>query len=103
MKLDRQVESPEGKVNSGFEQRHESQAELSPGPSTSRLSNARSAYVQLRSLSSMSTQSEVGERTREARSECVTRRTITSSAREGVEEERERLDTEGGFCHEAME
>ena len=50
----------------------------------------------LRSLSSMSTQSEVGgERYKEARSDMLSRRSSYCSAREGVEDEREQLEPEG--------
>lgn len=67
------------------------------------MNSASARYQQLRSMSSMSTQSEVGERVREARSECVTRRTSYCGGREDVEEEREQLEPEGNFCSEAME
>jgi hypothetical protein len=50
---------------------------------------------QLRTFSSISTQSELGERMREARSECVTRRASYCSAREDIEDDREPLEPEG--------
>ncbi|CAB9509660.1 expressed unknown protein [Seminavis robusta] len=54
-------------------------------------------HSQVRSLSSMSTQSEIGgERyDREARSDMLSRRSSYCSAREGVEEAREQLEPEG--------
>ena len=63
--------------------------------------SSRTTGHQLRTLSSMSTQSEMG--VREARCDNLTRRASYCSAREGVETERERLEPEGSFCHEATE
>ena len=59
---------------------------------------------QLRSMSSMSsTNSGFGERAREGRSDRLTRRTSYCSDREGIEDERERLEPEGNTFREATE
>jgi hypothetical protein len=71
--------------------------------SSSRQNLNRPTQHQLRTLSSMSTHSEMGERAREARSDRLTRRTSHCSAREDIEDERERLEPEGSFCNEATE
>jgi hypothetical protein len=64
----------------------------------------RPNHHQLRTLSSMSTHSEMGDRITEARSDKqLTRRTSYCSAREDVEDERERLEPEGSLCNEATE
>jgi len=74
-------------------------------PSTQHVDIAPIPQSQLRSLSSISAQSEFGERAREARSEHqVTRRTSYCSDREGIEEEREPLEPKGNVpIREAME
>lgn len=86
----------------------ESQASLLTAGSISRSQvspNTSRGQYQLRSLSSMSAHSEIGDRVREARSECVTRRTSYCSAREGIEDRRDpvRMDVEADFFTEAME
>jgi hypothetical protein len=85
--------------------RQESVSQLSSShqSSSSRQNLNRSSHHQLRSLSSMSTQSEMGDRVTEARSDKLTRRASYCSAREDIEDERERLEPEGSFSNEATE